>query len=185
MHAGLVASPVMTCNSRNPAKPLETLAQSVNVQRFAISRHKEIRALDLLSSGRMEISSHDLVQVGTDRDAPHSIESATLNCDQRVLQVDAFAKQFQRLACLGSRPVQEQEQCAQSSRVYHARGPFLTVACCPEKEPEFCSRIDVGNKCLRAGWTNLRHRQRLQSTPRCPELEKVLEQVVFLSPCSG
>jgi len=77
MHAGLVASAVMTCNSRNPAKPLETSAQSVNVQRFAISPHEEIRALELLSSGRSKISSHDLVQVATDRNAPHSIESAT------------------------------------------------------------------------------------------------------------
>src|SRR6266850_953433 len=76
MHTGLVASAVMPCNSRDPAKPLETFAQSVDVQRLAISGDEEIRALELLSSGRTEISAHDLVQVGTDRNTPHSIESA-------------------------------------------------------------------------------------------------------------
>ena len=79
MHPWLAVSSVLTGNSRESAKPLKTLAQSDDVQRFAISGREESLVLNLLSSNRLYMALQNLVQVGSDWDAPHAIEPAAVD----------------------------------------------------------------------------------------------------------
>jgi hypothetical protein len=79
MHSGPVATSARTCNSGNPAKPLESLGQGDDIQPFAFPCYEEIRSLNFLSRSKLRIPSHYLVQIWTDRDAPHSIKPASAN----------------------------------------------------------------------------------------------------------
>ena len=66
MHPGPVATSLTTRNSGNPAKPLESLGQRDDIQRFAVPCYEEIRGFNFLSRSKLRIPPHYLVQIWTE-----------------------------------------------------------------------------------------------------------------------
>src|SRR6266446_245825 len=129
IHARLIAGFVMARDSREPPKSLKALAENRRLDGAAVSVRKEILASVLLLRGRIDILPQPLVQVGTDRDAPHSIEPLAADRNQITFQVNVLTSQPQRLPgeCAGS--IEKEQQYAQGLWPDLAGIPFLTEPC--------------------------------------------------------